>query len=278
MDYKEIFNQVEECSKIGYDCMYSNDLEILQNFVKCNNKEYFFSIFLENGEIVCEICFKKHIIKSPAIMFLSFNTEFKFIDYSKDISLTFLVSNKGLRLNLLNNFSREVSVNQCLKTIPCKSLNEKGQTFISKHIGDIKQIFSDISNPYRLEALKYLLTSSYYQFFYQLYPPNEQNDYGICNNFFELIECNFIHQRNSNFYAQSMNVSKGHLEFIIKEKTGKTVKSWIDERIIEEAKRLLRETPLSIESISRNLQFSSIEVFSRFFKRVTGVSPSKFRR
>ncbi|MBO5963114.1 MAG: hypothetical protein J6P97_01375 [Bacteroidales bacterium] len=33
-----------------------------------------------------------------------------------------------------------------------------------------------------------------------------------------------------------------------------------------------------MKSISINLQFSSIEVFSRFFKRVTGVSPSKFRR
>lgn len=52
----------------------------------------------------------------------------------------------------------------------------------------------------------------------------------------------------------------------------------IDERIITEAKTLLKETNYPIEQIARELRFSSIDVFSRFFKRVAGTSPSKYRK
>ena len=45
-----------------------------------------------------------------------------------------------------------------------------------------------------------------------------------------------------------------------------------------EAKRLLKESPESIESIAQKMAFSSIEVFSRFFKRVAGKSPKNFRK
>lgn len=45
-----------------------------------------------------------------------------------------------------------------------------------------------------------------------------------------------------------------------------------------EAKRLLKESPESIESIAQKMAFSSIEVFSRFFKRVAGKSPENFRK
>ena len=58
----------------------------------------------------------------------------------------------------------------------------------------------------------------------------------------------------------------------------KTAKTLIDERIIKEAKRMLKESSLSIEQIARELRFSSIESFSRFFKRVAGISPSKSRK
>ncbi len=66
--------------------------------------------------------------------------------------------------------------------------------------------------------------------------------------------------------------------FLKKRKMKKTAKTLIDERIIKEAKRMLKESSLSIEQIARELRFSSIDVFSRFFKRVAGVSPSKSRK
>lgn len=47
---------------------------------------------------------------------------------------------------------------------------------------------------------------------------------------------------------------------------------------IKEAKRLIRETDMSITEISESLGFSSIHYFSRIFKNITGVSPSSYAK
>lgn len=45
---------------------------------------------------------------------------------------------------------------------------------------------------------------------------------------------------------------------------------------IEEAKRLLRETELTVTEISEMLGFSNVHYFSRLFKRFTGISPTRY--
>lgn len=47
---------------------------------------------------------------------------------------------------------------------------------------------------------------------------------------------------------------------------------------IKEAKRLIKETDMSMTEISEKLGFSSIHYFSRIFKNITGVSPSQYAK
>lgn len=75
-----------------------------------------------------------------------------------------------------------------------------------------------------------------------------------------------------------MGLSKGHLNLLLRKKTGRTIRSHIDERIITESKRLLCKTDLSVEAIAVEMGFNSLAAFSKLFKRIAGVSPSKFRR
>ena len=56
--------------------------------------------------------------------------------------------------------------------------------------------------------------------------------------------------------------------FLKKRKMKKTAKTLIDERIIKEAKRMLKESSLSIEQIARELRFSSIDVFQDSLKEL----------
>jgi len=46
---------------------------------------------------------------------------------------------------------------------------------------------------------------------------------------------------------------------------------------IEEAKRLLSETPMNVTEISQMLGFSSVHYFSRLFKSKTGMTPTEYR-
>lgn len=78
--------------------------------------------------------------------------------------------------------------------------------------------------------------------------------------------------------AESLSYSKNHIINIFKEKYKKTPYQYYMEAKIEIAKRYLRQTSCSISDVSANLSFSDPQYFSSSFKRITGVSPSEYKK
>ena len=140
IDFKEIFDNIEDSCKIDYNAMYSSDINLLKIISNGNSNSYFVSIFFEKGEFIFDVDLIKYTIKSPAILFIPFNSMFKVINYQKNASLTFLLSSIALRENLLDNFSSEISVNTKIKIHPLSILNKEGEFFLLHHINDIKRM------------------------------------------------------------------------------------------------------------------------------------------
>ena len=84
-------------------------------------------------------------------------------------------------------------------------------------------------------------------------------------------------QHTAKFYAGSLFVTLGYLNKTVKQITGKTVKELIDDAIIMEAKNLLEDPQFTIAAIAEELEFTTVSLFSRFFKRHTSISPSQYR-
>ena len=68
-----------------------------------------------------------------------------------------------------------------------------------------------------------------------------------------------------------------YLSSIIRDVSGELAGNWIDNYVIIEAKALLISSNLTIQEICYKLNFSTPSSFTRFFKRITGMSPRKFR-
>lgn len=77
--------------------------------------------------------------------------------------------------------------------------------------------------------------------------------------------------------AQLCELSERHLMRAFKETTGQTVGQYLNQVILEEAMRLLRNTDCPIGSIATQLGFSSTSSFSTAFRRFTEESPRTFR-
>jgi AraC-like DNA-binding protein len=64
---------------------------------------------------------------------------------------------------------------------------------------------------------------------------------------------------------------------MVKEITNKTCGEMIDEIVIMEAKIMLDDLGLSVATVAEQLQFSDQFFFSKFFKKHTGITPSKYK-
>lgn len=77
--------------------------------------------------------------------------------------------------------------------------------------------------------------------------------------------------------AAETHFSVDHLSRLFKQYAGETVTAYIQRQRIEEAKRLLRHSTLSMADISANLCFCSQSYFASVFKKQEGVTPREYR-
>lgn len=79
-------------------------------------------------------------------------------------------------------------------------------------------------------------------------------------------------------YAQLLNLTPNHISETVKFVTGRTATDLINDRMIMEIKRMLLHTQLSVSEIAYALNFSDQSYFSKYFKKLTGMSPGQFKR
>jgi AraC-like DNA-binding protein len=107
----------------------------------------------------------------------------------------------------------------------------------------------------------------------------------ISSLFIELLERQFpiesphqqLRLRTAKDYADRLAVHVNHLNKVLKENTGKTTTAIISNRIVQEAKILLRQTDWNVSQIAYTLGFEEVAHFSNFFKKQTSLPPVAFR-
>ena len=78
------------------------------------------------------------------------------------------------------------------------------------------------------------------------------------------------------YYAERMCLTERYLGTVVRQTSGTTAKDWIDRALITQAKVLLRHSNHSVLQISEELNFPNPAFFSKYFKRLTGITPSEF--
>ncbi len=100
----------------------------------------------------------------------------------------------------------------------------------------------------------------------------------ITHQFRELLFLNIKEKQKVTDYANLLHITPNHLNKSVKEITGKSPTTWIDETIICEAKYLLFQTSLTISEISYQVGHLEPSYFSRIFKKYEGVTPAEFKK
>jgi AraC-like DNA-binding protein len=93
------------------------------------------------------------------------------------------------------------------------------------------------------------------------------------------IEKRFAEDISLQALAQAAGYSLYHLAHLFKRDTGLSVKQYVLQRRIAEARRILLEQPnLTVDAVARQVGFSDFALFNRSFKRLTGQPPTLYRK
>ena len=92
------------------------------------------------------------------------------------------------------------------------------------------------------------------------------------------IRSNFGGNLTLDLLAEQAHISREYLSRKFKNYTGTNLSDFITEVRIERAKQLLRSSTHSITDISAYCGYTSLGNFQRFFKKLTGCSPSEYRK
>jgi AraC-like DNA-binding protein len=83
--------------------------------------------------------------------------------------------------------------------------------------------------------------------------------------------------RAASEFADQLNVHVNNLNRAVKEIMLKTTSQLIAERILQEAKILLKHSAWNVGEISHALGYTEVTNFNNFFKKDVQISPLKFR-
>lgn len=105
--------------------------------------------------------------------------------------------------------------------------------------------------------------------------PSRQQD--VFNRFIALVNEHCFEHHTLDFYADKLCITQRYLGTLVKQASGTTAKDWIDRALINEAKVALKHSDVTVAQLADSLSFPNPAFFSKFFKRMTGVTPTQYK-
>lgn len=95
--------------------------------------------------------------------------------------------------------------------------------------------------------------------------------------FVKLVNSDFATQHGIEYYADKLCITPNYLNKIVRQSLGTPPKLYIADKILQEAKRLLRYTDSTVTEIADRLCFENASYFIRYFRKQAGCTPLQFR-
>jgi AraC-like DNA-binding protein len=99
----------------------------------------------------------------------------------------------------------------------------------------------------------------------------------IFDRFIQLVNQHCAEQHQISYYADRLCLTERYLGTVIRQTSGVTAKEWIDRALITRIKVELMHTDKPVARIADDLSFPNPSFFSKYFKRLVGITPGEYR-
>ncbi len=242
-------------------------------------------VFCESGELKFELNYTSYALKENGFLIITPLDILTFETASADYLSTVLVLPSEAfspilkDINLLNF--------KYIKHTPVVYLQNEYLTLYKQTLSTLWHIKELVAEEEfdKIASLQVSSLAVVQQDYYNKYVAKRDNGFEYIPRKKELFR-NFInrlvesHQvsREVLFYANELGVSSGYLNEVCNEVSGHSAKAIIDSAVTARLKYELSYTTKSIQELSDEYNFPSQSYFTRYYKRMTGLTPSEFRK
>ncbi|MDN3667984.1 helix-turn-helix domain-containing protein [Echinicola jeungdonensis] len=99
----------------------------------------------------------------------------------------------------------------------------------------------------------------------------------IYEQFMHLVQEHCMKEREVQFYADQLHITAKYLNYVSKQNSDITASEWIQRYTKERIVLLLENKNFNIAEIADEMGFSSRSFFTRYVKKILGVTPSEYR-
>jgi AraC-like DNA-binding protein len=106
---------------------------------------------------------------------------------------------------------------------------------------------------------------------------SNKNDSILIHSLSHMVDSYFIKEQQLAFYTSAFNISESQLNDICQRHFNSGLKKILQNRLMQEARKLLLSSDLSVSEIAYKLNFEDNSYFNKVFKNKTGLTPKRFR-
>lgn len=245
----------------------------------------FVLVFCDSGELTFELNYTSYTLKENGFLIITPLDILTFERTSDDYCSTVLV----LPSETFSPILKDVNILnfKYMKQSPVISLQNEYLALYKQILATLWQMKELVGEEEfdKIATLQISSLSVVQQDYYKKYVADKGNSYEYIPRKKELFR-NFINRlvearlvsREVLFYANELGVSSGYLNEVCNEVSGHSAKAIIDSAVTARLKYELSYTTKSVQELADDFNFPSQSYFTRYYKRMTGLTPSEFRK
>lgn len=276
--HESLMGKVKEDMRIGDDLIIISDSLAPDAMTIPRKEDLTTFIITDNGNAKAIIDSKCYTLMSPCLAVVLPGQTYHMSEVSEDIRFRAVIMSKRFTDGLLGQYYGSSKLQSMIQECPVMDLSRDMSSFDTYY----RMLLNAVNSPvrqFRIQSAQHLTLSMLYYYAQRLETASRQKDKRqlLFEKFLEDVKSYYRINRTLPFYAGKLGVSVTYLTELVKEKHGMTAADYIDKHTVTECMALLNSTQLSINQISRSMNFPSPSVFGKFFKRMTGISPTEYR-
>jgi len=220
----------------------------------------------------------EYVVTERMIIISPLNSLIELLEISPDYDFQIIVPDNNFLPITQGSALTDSYMNHGIFLSPTDEEWEQSGTFFSLMWDIVHEV------PFRREVAQHLITALLYNIRYihakerEATPLQTSRQEEVFRRFIALVNEHSKRERSISFYADKLCLTPHYLSTVIRQTSGQTVMQWINQSIILEAKVLLKHSDQLVFQISDELGFPNPSFFSKFFKRMTGMTPAEYQK